>query len=791
MKMRQEPSICLAVCGALLLASAATALGDKEATVESPASPKEAAAAGFRMLENDVLSVAISPRTGAVAGMWDLRLDKRVVEGTNDLYRIETRKGTSESKERFDRVASIERKGEQEIVVRCRNRLLPDLLVTKTYRFGDSPQELSKTVTFQSRTDGGYFVEYFTQLTLDSAFRKGGRFDLHAADYLGPGEPTFDHRGHNRVVAQYRYRINGRYVTTVTGFNFSDEDRYTDTGWVDPVFADYLDKATKASAEVRTLVLAGDEFDYYTYYDHLPEVEKVYDIDVSEWFWKQCRMDAMYLSRNNLESFGDMPCMTTRWNLNLLWGDYFSKGELVIGSRDKPRPTIPAEKVAAENYEFIKSAPNWRMSMYTWLWTIAHSSRTFAEHPEFVVTTREGEFDRSTWRHDVTGDPSYLKQLRAPGCQEYFLDQYRQYARKMGVQFVYIDGCPIGISRLDWKLNTVQQTYDWLDYFRRIRRIIRSVHPDGFLFVNNPNQPFTDGGYLEDHEMVKHIKADWRAYAHRLMVMKYRERPKRWHALLYWTEASKPLYSNYTLGLGFTYSNGGTEWHATKLRAYVNAAWELRGSRMVMAVESPRFWREPTDFEVYSLRKGGEGLVSIINHKDKTTVVPVRLSAAKMGLVPDKPVHVWQLRMRDTRGAKAWKKVPTQCFEKIYLGAKAVRNGELALSVESRPLLLELLVLTQAPIWFTDVGCENLRTVQNNLLTASITDLQSAPGTFRVEVEKGPATLFVLNSRGREPSVLLDNAPCQAQPAKLGNAEGLAVRVPQGTHVLTLKRKPQ
>ena len=32
-------------------------------------------------------------------------------------------------------------------------------------------------------------------------------------------------------VAQYRYRVNGRYVLTTTGFEFSDEDHYTANGW--------------------------------------------------------------------------------------------------------------------------------------------------------------------------------------------------------------------------------------------------------------------------------------------------------------------------------------------------------------------------------------------------------------------------------------------------------------------------------------------------------------------------------------------------------------------------------
>ena len=788
MKTTQDPGILLLACGALLLVGAVSAFGDTDGIVEAPVSPTNAAAAGFRMLRNDTLAAAISPRTGAVAGVWDLRLDRRVVERSDDLYRIEKKDGRSESNERFDRVVSIRKSGPQEIVVRCRNRRLDDLLVTKVYRFGDSPQEMSKTVTFQSRGEGGYFLEYFAVTTLDSAFRKGGRFNLHAADYLGPGEPALDHRGHNRVVVQYRYRVNGRYVTTVTGFNFSEEDRYTDNGWVDPVFADYLGNGTEASAEVRTLVLAGDEFDYYTYYDHLPEVEKVFDVKVSNWFWKECRMDAMYLTRNSLDKYGDMPCMTTRWSLNVLWGDYFSEGDLVIGSRDKPRPTVPAGKIAAENHRLIASAPHWRLSMYTWLWTIARSSRTFAKHPEFVITTREGKPDQSTWRHDVTRDRSYLKQMRAPGFKEYSLDQYRRYAETMGIQFIYIDGCPIGISRLDWKLKTVQQTYDWLDYFRSIRRTLRSVHPDGFVFVNNPNQPYTDGGYYEDHHMPQNIRKDWRSYAHKLMVLKYRERPKRWHALLYWMEANKPFYSNYTLGLGFTYSNGGTEWHASTLRAYVHAGWELRGSRMVMAVKSPRFWRDSSDVEVYSLRKGGEGLVSIISHKDTTAAVPIRLDATGMGLDPGRPVYVWQLRMRDNRGAKQWKTAPTQCFDKVYLGAKKVDGGELTLSIESRPLLLELLVLTQDPVWFTEINGETLRTVQNNLLTASITELPSAPNRrLRIDVEKGNATLFLLGPDGRAPSVLLDNAPRAARPAKLGNAKGFAAEVSAGTHVLTLK----
>ena len=783
-----SPPLPLAVVGAACLLAclvAAPAPASRDTPARPPATPAEVAA--WPQIESDALIAAISPATGAIAGVWDRRLDRRVVACGDDRYRVERRDGSTEASERDDRVVSLQRQGRRRVVARCRNRRLDDLIITKTYRFGDSAEEISKTVAFESASGGGCFILYFTALTLDPAFRAGGHFDLHAADHLGAGEPTFDHRGLDRIVAQYRYRVNGRHVTTVTGFNFSDEDAYTEDGWLDPVFADHLGAQTQSSAEVRTLVLAGDEFDYYAWYDGLPEVRRLYDIDVSDWFWKTCRMDAMYFGRNDMDAVADVPCMTTRWNLNLLWGDYFSEGDLVMGSRDQPRPTVPAAKVAAENHAFSRSVPHWRMSMYTWLWTVARSSRTFADHPEFLITTRDGGFDESTWRHDVTGDRSYLKQLRGPGCREYFLDQYRRHATTMGAQFVYIDGCPIGISRLDWKLETVQQTYDWLDYFRDVRRTIRDVHPDGFLFVNNPNQPFADGGYFEDHRMAEHMRADWRKYARKLMIMKFRERPRRWHALLYWTEASKPLYSNYTLGLGFTYSNGGTEWHAATLHAWVDAAWELRGSRMVMAVASPRYWREPTDYEVYALRKGEQGMVSVISHAEATAVVPVVLDAEAMGLDPAGPVYVWQLRMRDTRGAKAWAEPPAHCFEKVFLGTKHVRDGRLRLDVEARPLLLELLVLTRSPVWFTHVGGETLRTVQNNLLTASISDPAADGRTLRVEVERGPATLFLLEPEDAAAAVRLDQNPCPSRPARLGNVDGLAVEVARGTHVLTIR----
>ena len=757
--------------------------------IKSPLSLEQAESEGCYILKSNSLAVAVSSQTGAVAGIWDLRLqNKLVIRNTNDEYRIADENGTEKTSESNDKVISVRQNGKK-IIVKCRNEILDRVEITKTYRFANSAQELSRRVEFHNIGSKGYFIEYFHRAELDSVFAQSGHFNLHADDYLGPGDMTFDSRKYKRIVAQYRYRINDKYVMVRSGFNFSNEYRYGKSGWFAPVFADYLQTGSKSSAEIRVLVLAGDEFDYYSYYDNLPEVRKVYDIDVSRWFWKKCRMDAMYMGRNLplLAKLRETPCMTTRWNLNLLWGDYFSQGKLVCGTPKKPRPTVLAKDIARENYDFIKSAPHWRISMYTWLWSIARETRTLKEHPEFVVTTRKGKFDYSGWRHDLTGERSYLKEIRAAGFMEYFLNQYRQYAQKMGVQFVYIDGCPSGISRLDWRLKTVEQNYDWLEYFRKVRQTIRSVKPDGFLFVNNPNQPYSDGGYYEDHSMIKKMKKDWRAYAHRLMVLKYRERPKRWHALLYWTEASKPVYSDYTLGLGFTYSNGGTEWHAIKLKAYVDAAWELRGSKMVMAVESPCFLRGTTNFEVYSLRKGCEGLVSIINRGNKDATVPVRLNAEKMGFNPEKPVYVWQLRMRDTRGAKKWTRIPTQCFDKRYLGKEEIHNGKLNLRIKARPLLLELIVLTQSPLWLTEVNGEELRTVQNNILTASIVPVPAEVNRFRVAVEGREAKLFLISGDSGCPVVRLDGRGCKSVPAKLGNIRGYSIQVARGRHILSVK----
>lgn len=764
--------------------------------VPSPRSVEQADAGGCPVLRNEEIAVALSPETGAVAGLWDLRLGRRVVEKGDDRYRIERMEGVSKSAERFDRVASVTRRA-QEVEIRCSNTLFSDLLVTKVYRFGDSPRELSKTVTFRSRADGGYFIEHFSELHLDRDFGREGRFDfspgtqpedvMRTATLGTRSEATFEHTGQDRVIAQYRYRINGRYVMPVTDVNFAADGTYLPSGWRFPVFADHLDKGSESSAEVRTLVLEGDEFDYYSYYDGLPEVAKVYDIEVSEWLWKECRLDAMRLTGYNLTHFKHIPCMTTKWDLNPLWGDYVSEGDIVIGGNTRPWPTRRAVDIAAMLKGVAESHPDWRVSMYSWQWSIARSTRVISGHPEFIVTTRDGEFEYTGQGHDITGEPAFRKQLRAPGCMDYFVDQYRRWAEKMNVQFIYIDGAPTGISRLDWKLKTVQQNYDWLEFFRRIRETLRSRVPDGFVFLNCNNSPYSDAGYYEDHRMGERIRENWRPVAHKYMVMKYRERPRRWHALLYWNESTTPFYSNYTLGFGWTYSisDEGPE-VLKRIAAYVGPAWELRGSRMVMAVDAPRFWRDATDYEVYSLRKGSEGLVSVISHKDGLSVAPIRLDAAVMGLDAGRPVHVWQLRMRDPRHVNEWAHDGVKCFAETYLGVTGIHDGKLDLNVEARPLLLELIVLTQDPLWFTDVNGEELGTVQNNLLTASI-EAADGPGNYRMNVEEGDATVFLLAPDSGAPTVLLDGATCPVAPAQLGNAEGYAVRVPQGTHLLSVK----
>ena len=207
---------------------------------------------------------------------------------------------------------------------------------------------------------------------------------------------------------------------------------------------------------------------------------------------------------------------------------------------------------------------------------------------------------------------------------------------------------------------------------------------------------------------------------------------------------------------------------------------------MVRAVKSPRYWREPTEFEVYSLRKGEEAIVSVVNHAQEPAVIAVHLDATALGLDPAKPVYVWLQRMRDNRGAKGWDKSPSQCFEKVYVGKKHVENGELRLSVEARPILLEQWMLTQSPVWFTHLHGETLRTVQNNLLTASMTSHPTAPNAFRVEVERGPARLFFLGTGEGEPSATLDGEPGTVRPATLGNASGFSMEIPGGIHSLVL-----
>ena len=104
MNRTQHRSMLLGAGAALLLAAAAPAAADEDEIIDVARSPQQAAAAGFPILENDTLVVAISPRTGAIAGIWDVGLYRRVVQNSDDRYRMERLDGLTRSAERFDRV---------------------------------------------------------------------------------------------------------------------------------------------------------------------------------------------------------------------------------------------------------------------------------------------------------------------------------------------------------------------------------------------------------------------------------------------------------------------------------------------------------------------------------------------------------------------------------------------------------------------------------------------------------------------------------------------------------------
>ena len=669
--------------------------------LETPAHPPPVAAPAGEpvVLQDGAARYALSRRTGAILGAWEVVGNRRLLTACNDRYQVDTEHDVTRTTELLDRVRKLDAApigGRPALVVTCTNVGLPGVTIEKRYLLQPG-RVLSKRVAFATDDATGFFVHWDAETALDGAFMADSSRSsdpvrqASAAERVCLGDaPLVAGRDLSLGLSAYRFTVNDRYVLRGTAEGLP-------TGWLNSVFVDYLKAGRPVSGELRWVMFDGDFTAADRHYQSLPEYQALWDFRKPEWV-QRVLADAMYLGPPETFPFyrACSPDLvtTTIWFLNPPWGNWGP-------DNDPPKSLHPDVKgiAAGWRHEF----PNARVSAYTNA-LFDDKSDLYREHPEFGVRDLEGQLLTSGIASDSGGRPTFYFQIDNPACREYLLNMHAGKFRAWDFDFFYMDGPGFGAEAPDWATRQVAQSYDWLDYFKALRERLQSLKPDAALFVNGPNTPYADFGYVEyrDEQWQALSGPDWRPTALELFRMKLNEPPGMVTVPTYGDAGADPALSAYAIMYGWM----GNLTEVGRL-PWMREAFRYRGSRMVEEAVEPRWWRGDVPFEACGFRQGDRAVVNVLSHLPQPGTVTLKVDTAKLGLTEGRPLEAQLRLMNDTASelrpdpADAGKQV------RVYRNSGAATVSQLLigkpcptvleLTVPTRPMLLTTVVLAQTP----------------------------------------------------------------------------------------------
>ncbi|MFP3903414.1 MAG: hypothetical protein ACLFWB_04130 [Armatimonadota bacterium] len=729
---------------------------------------------------------------------WSKQGDRTFIDECWDRYKQHIAGETLFAAEYGDRVTETE-----DGTHTCTPTGLRDITIHKTYSLRDGC--LVKKVAFENTGETDTVIKHYSSTHLAPDFRNGGTYwrtvhqnvlgltmakadnvtaSVRAASPEGrPDEAMVAVESDAMTAGSFRYRVNEQWVTPTTSFNWEPTLRYEPGGWSFGSGALWLRPGETKSVEVRSMITQGGWPEFLRAYQALPEVAEGWDFDTPEW------VSDVYVDASPIRKWGffDLPsgrlATNILWNIPMAWGDYFAEGTIDYGGGE----TNTTASIAAYLQQVHRDAPEENISLYTLLLGLEEDTETYRQHPGFAVTARHGgpDFLGPMGRHK---SPGLVKQVSTDDAAEYFAAQYGDMVDGYELDFVYIDGSPAGASRIDWEKKLVTQSSDWLDFYRRLRKAIRNENPNAALMSNAAGAPLTDFSYWEFRRWHEHGEKSWKIIAHALATAKMFDRPGRFISPTPWhDEALKvnadPEYCNYLLSFGLCPSANTT--HLERLKdkwAWVQAAWEMRGSSYSTALLDPAYLSRD-DVEVHALQKPGEVLLAAIARSEDASDVEAALDAEDAGLQPDAPLFVWQMQMADPRD-------PEGVQEALDPRLVHVRpTGERpTVNIQSRYRLLNLYCITNCPAIVTQVGQQRLQGAQPTV--PSVTMLPAWNGevcTIELSAER-ECSIFIPNLPDTDgASAAVDGVQMEGQAATVGGVEGSSFTIDAGDHLLEVR----
>jgi len=771
-------------------------------------------------MQNRHAVAAVLKGTGALAGLWNRKTGERVMVYSADRYLLQTATRELATNENGDTVlgeATLAAVGRTpRLEVRARNAGFPGLTVkvTKTYELRDNV--LAKRTAFAVDKDSNGFIRALSVANLDPAFRAPGYLNsplrhpqdypyIHARDIK---QDTYQNMYGGRAdyhlvcfvnleagwgLGHYRHRVNTRWVHPLTAGTDRPSLCYAATGWRFMGLTERLAPGSLASFTTHFRLFEGDQVAFHRQFMAQPEFQATYDDPLPGWGREVKAIDMVSgspLTRVYYEKASaviedgyliTIPGVMRRAAKGNVWQAFHQDGNTLNSPID--------ESLYAPRLHAINSiSPKIKLAPFTWAWSFTTDGDLFAEHPDWTFFDAKGQ--------PIAGDGERYSTRMTPEAREWVLQRYREWFREFKWPVLYIDGGQGGVSQVDWKSMTVVQDYEWMDFHRGLRRVIKEFGDDRALFMNGAcglYSLYNHFGYFEGLMRTR----DWRALADRLFMVKLYEHGDWWTSPLYFSSGNIQPYFNYVVGLGLKPSCTV----APASLQLIDTAFEMKDAELYEFGVTPCWWKEQTETEAHGLRLGHSFIISMTNHERHDRTARIGFDRDRLSLDPNKKVFIYQLtpnKLSDgfnniltERGFRSlyrgtgWRLSDFADLRLLAMEDAATSRRELDVSLPSKRL--SLLLITQSPALVYSVSDQPTNLELPEMLGVSITGSHDAEGRIvrmTVAAEK-PCEVMAPVPNGA--SARLNGKPASARTVVVGGQRFAVVAAPAGRSTLEIR----
>jgi hypothetical protein len=633
------------------------------------------------VLQSARVEIAIDDTTGALQRITDRRDGAVLAGAVHDAYALQpTPENKMAASEAEDRV--VARRGD---VFVCENPKLPLVTIEKTYTVENSL--VTKHVNFKANGNDLGFLHYSTGTNVPREFYQPGYLNNPTRHVVNTALPYFqvaaiekefqvfdinpkaDHRlviftnpVAKRGLAQYRFKVDGHFSHPLSSYTYEPGLFYSPDGWRMAVAAKWLsqERGDTFSCDVRWQLFDGDHLAFHSAYLDLPEWKATWNTEVPAWMkevkgvvtWDYTRSGPQGVTGWDPTQAGpaDFPrikamaeSMADGYIMVLVRGVFHNTraytADPIAGAYGEPIAQSQLQKWVRELQAL---SPRIKVGPITWQWAFADKDPVFKAHPEWSVHGSDGKTPVvvSAWEQEKASP-----QLLTPEAREFVLGQFAGMMKIYNFDFIYMDTGQGGITMLDWRSKRSAQDYDWGMLYQGIRDIART-HGGGSFLNGVPNlfSLYSDFGYYEGYNP---HREHWQARSDRLVLAKVYQRPNDKRTIpLYWQDKDWTTESYPKLCYALAIKPGGFDMRGEfePLRwPMIGALLEIEGAELMHAAQwAPCWWREKTDMEVYPLRLGQAGFLTVYNRGKDAQRADVSLDLTPYGFDPSKPVHVWR-----------------------------------------------------------------------------------------------------------------------------------------------------